>query len=356
MDRWVEHVGPKDESLHFVKPGAFTDFEHMMGLDLEGQRTLFQHHDSPISLLGHRTQGVMDTLFAASCFQLPSVLAMGRHFWLLARALVLFEVSNSDQLNSILWGLVLPQTVVAMDAEEFYMDSLLDPVHVPMKLKGCVGHLRMTTLYVQSDSNMIFFDDVCFENVCFLHTPPHPDRCVSRLRKFVVELRGVCSFQTNVPTAVAVLKHVEFSYGGLRVYRYGDVLCEDVHFHDAKCGLSLHDVGCVSLESHFLGLGTDPFSGFDYCDLALSAEKVGSLDLEDQSFNGVLQIFDVEIFSEFEMVTCYISDADTYIGKITMPEGCDPVFHGITVSLFMNVLPLPRFPLSLFVCCRGADA
>ena len=290
------------------------------------------------------TKGVMDVMFAASCFQLPIVIELGQLFWMFARELIRLRVSTVDHLNFLLWGVVLPQTVLVLDPVTFTLDSLIPPIKTQITIQGRVETQTSddevfetstrTILLVPSNSSLIFLSDV---RLCTL-TVKQVENPAYRQSECVLQFLGFGPRALNL-----YMNGVELVNAGCSVVNYDKVHCNHLSVTDAVVGFlgtNIKDLYLTGTHTHLLE--TEVKTGFYFCDTALSLRDISTFVCAKHTIFNCHVVFDAKISK-----VCVVEDSAiyecTHMGELLTCSNCVPSF--VSCKVIMRV-PLPFVSVS----------
>ena len=320
IQNWEANVGPVESTLHWVGEDLYYHIHCMQKMSLETLQNEFREQRD----LDRLATGVMDVLFLSSCFKLPSVVAMGPCFWVFARELIQLKLSSVDHLNSLLWGLVLPQTVIVLEPKKYALDSLLDPIAVPLTIRGQKDDQGVTTVEVHSQTSLIFFHNTRLHRLRFVQAPSVSVPSTDFLVKF-------CGFGGCKLTAFMV--DVEFVCAGYSVQNYLQVQCNHVHVSRAAVGLSAYSVERLSILGCDSEVMCEGHTGFNGCGIGIQIMDVDHLLVENQVFSGTEKIFHACVKTSSEVKDSN-ADACVSMGVLLMARHFTPVFIDFEVFTF----------------------
>jgi len=327
-----------DDTLHWVDPSLYKTINSMKSLSIEELQAEFQ---TPGSRLCAGVTGVMDLMLVCCCFRLPLVMEMDHLFWHFARALVLLDVDSVDTLNSLLWGLVLPQTVLVLEPKQYNLDSLLVPIFVPITIRGTKDQARLqtTTLGIYSQASLVILNHVRFwhltvARVITANVMPASD--------FLVKLTGWdgCNHK-------AYFWDVEMCDGGISCVLYDLLQCNRLIVRGAECALAVYatETLCVRGWDHHVLLPSER-SAFDQCTLAIKAKDVANVKIEDVKFSRLFEVFNVRASNVCLIENALVSPTCMRLGRILMPQNAACVFTDVEVLFSSLSFPAPCPPLT----------
>lgn len=304
---WCENVGPFEDTLHWRNHTLVKDLERMMGtFTVEELRLCFAIQDAACNAMCHHMSqiciGVMDFFFTTSCFAFPVVLTMGPLFWMFAKAFIVLEVSDSDMLNFLLWDKVLAQTVLALEPTFYAIDSLMDPISVPLTIKGRRGPQGAHTIVaIASHANLWFMCSVRLSTLSLEHyTTDAPSSA-----QFLVRMIGTRGLRLT-----AELTNVDVMGAGIEATNFWTVTCTNVNFEDASCALHVTSAFSLDVKGE---QSDDPLAVtpcFNRCELAISTRDVAHVVLTDQYFEWPLQAFEIRYTADCVMRNCVVEFRD----------------------------------------------
>ncbi len=279
-------------------------------------------------------RGVMDVFFAASCFQKPSIHRMETLFWFLAKEFISLHVDSSDKLNFLLWGSLLPQTVLTLAPIMFHVDSLIPPIEVMLTIEGTSTSVPKDDLVegsfssevlLPSNMGMIFRSDARIINVTFrrlgLSTLPY----VNNLLSFV----GKAGVRNDV-----YLNTVQVYDGGLNAIRCNKVHGRGVVVFGATVGVSLDTVAdFVFTEFVSDGASRFPEAGIFSSRIAFSFHQVDGVEIDSIRVSSVGHVLVGSISNMFVMSNSCI-DYCSCMGHLNVLSDIRPVFHTMLVRFF----------------------
>ena len=335
LQSWSEQVGCMDDTLHWVDPSLYKTINSMKSLSIEELQAEFQ---TPDSRLCSEVNGVMDLMLVCCCFRLPLVMEMDHLFWHFARALVLLDVGSVDTLNSLLWGLVLPQTVLVLEPKQYILDSLLDPIFVPITIRGTKDQatLQTTILGVYSQTSLVFFHHVRFWHLTFARVVT---ASIMPPSDFIVKLIGWDGCKHK-----AYFWDVEMLDGGISCIFFDLLQCNRLLVKGAECALAVYSTKTLCVrgwDQHTL-LPSER-SAFDECTLAIKAKEVVHLKIQDVKFSRLFELFNVRASHVCSIEKSIISPTCMRLGRILMPEDSPCIFTDVEVLLAL----LPLLPACL---------
>lgn len=324
---WVKNVGTVDQTLHWCHDELYAHICTMNGMNDDD----FQHQFVFGSSLDHATVGVMEILFAASCFECPIVVDMGKLFWVFCRELIRIRVSDVDQLNFLLWGQVVDQTVLVLDPVDFHLDSMIPAIQSVISIEGSFvtsreGYNHYTTVYMASHSSLIFHGNARvskliikrFEVLGAAKTP------------FSMIFEGVWGEERKVYIYMLMLHD-----GGCRVKSYNEVHCDCLMVDDAVVGLHAESIKRIYVQQQGHAQAPQGFHpGFSMCETALTLKFVNHFVCTGCYFKNCFVVWDGRIAS-----VCVVQDVSimgcVHMGEILMSPGHHPSFVGVTVCFIL---------------------
>lgn len=332
---WTEKVGSVEDTLHWVAEPLFYHVNHMNHMPFPA---LLEHFLIP-SDLNRFVVGVMDVLFLTSCFNFPVVSEMGGLFWIFARELIQLKLNTSDMLNSYLWGLAMPQTVILLPpiTGGYILDSLLDPIEIEITIQGCLadGHTPYvddtsfhTTIYVYAQSSLTFMSN-------------------TRLLKLSIQKKDFPAMMARCDTLVkfigwgltklsAYITDVEFINGGCFATRYDVVHCDHILVKNTSIGLSVQHVAKLFITGNPPCMLPGPEVSFYRCLLAISAIEVDTFVSGRQIFSKCKNVFYANVKTAFIVEDSAVKDCEA-LGEILMSPGRRPTFVRFTVSTTASI-------------------
>ena len=323
-------MGPMDATMHWASDQLFSYIHSLSKRDLPELQSEFTR----CLTMDGVTTGVMEIMFLSSCFSLPRVKAMDSRFWYLAKHLITLQLGGLDRLNSLLWGLVLPQTVIQLEPQEYYLDSLLPPISVALTVQGKRTSNASTTviIYNQSCLKVLASDGIRLLDLDFVQgeadhsyhlghqeppTEPH---------MYVLEILG-----GNWTNPHVYLSGVTFTGAGFKAKNLAGLNCNHVFVRSAEVGVLLENVreakfmGCApGVESHGL-------NGFHECDIAFMCTDVWQITLSDVKFESVTVLFEMCVRDAISIRDSKSIDCDE-MGFLLMPGCRAPQFWNFDVE------------------------
>jgi len=278
------------------------------------------------TVLDHETRGIMEVMFAVSCFRAGSFESMGSLFWIFVNELIRVQVKDVDHFNLLLWGQTLPQTVLVLAPVVFVMDSMLPGIEHAISIEGTANpdagtttnadYVRRSTIVVPSNTSMVFFNSVRILSVNF--------------KRLVVPYFPVCERCITMTTPVSSgcivwLANMEMFEGGIHVTNYDSVNCLGLTIREAKTGMSVKRV-----QDFFFGSGGREAPVLEKCELAFFMERVNRACFEDICLNQSRVAFDANVSDLFEVRRVAMIQCGS-LGQILMKPGNNPLFHRIMV-------------------------
>jgi hypothetical protein len=329
-----------DATMHWACDQLYLCVHSMSKMPLPELQSEFSRRLS----LDRVTTGVMEVMFLSSCFHLPRVEAMGARFWYFATHLILLKLEGLDRLNSLLWDLVLPQTVIQLEPQEYYLDSLLPPVSVAITIQGRRTPDAATTVIVFSQSCFRVFaqEGIRLFDIDFMQaeadhsmhlrgaerpTPP---------RKYILEVMG-----GNWTNPHVYISGVSFSGAGFKAVNLGSLNCNHVFVCGAEVGVYMENVREAKFMGCAPGIESHGKSGFKECDVALSSTDVWQLSLSDLKFESVSVLFNMCVRDAIN-----VRDSETLwcekMGYLLMPGCRAPAFWNFDVESDTEDLELDK--------------
>ena len=325
VENWIEKMGPMDQTMHWSEEKLYCHICRMLRYPHSQLLLEFQTNSKTDSL----TTGVMDIMFLASCFQLPLVCELGPRFWFFTKELIHLRVSSVDHLNSLLWGLVLPQTVILLDPKPYFMDSDLEAISVDITIKGSKGGASAeeeTVIVVHSKTSLVFIGSVRLVGLKFKQQRHDPNQ--SEYSDTVLSFIG-----WGDDKLLLFMKDVQLVNAGCSVSAYNRAHFCCVSVTDALIGIHVTNVKDVFLSSGDMlcpGTSFDP-PGFFYCDTAIVASDVSVLIAGHQIISHCHTVFDLKVKHTCVVEESTISSCD-HMGKIMTSPNCTPSLIGVSVS------------------------
>lgn len=281
------------------------------------------------TVLDYETKGIMEVLFAVSCFRSASVESMGSLFWIFASELIRIQVHDVDYFNLLLWGQTLPQTVLVLAPVVFQLDCMIPGIENVISIEGTANSsqgvnilgdsVRRSTIVVPTNTSMVFFNSVKISGV--------------DVKRFLVPYAPVCDRCISMTTPVSGGKlvrmmDVEFFGGGLNVSNYDSVCCLGLTIHEAKTGVSVKRV-----QDFFFGSGGRDAPLLDKCELIFLLDGVSKACFEELRFNDCRVAFHANVPDLFEVKRVFMTKCDS-LGQILMKPGNNPFFYRTMVCSF----------------------
>lgn len=337
VDTWINKIGSMEKTMHWAKEELYHQIHRMMRLSDE--KLAFELH--PGSITDSMTNGVMDVMFLASCFNFPLVRVMGDRFWSFTKELINLQVSSSNHLNSLLWGLVLPQTVVILDAKRYEMDPLLTPISVDITIKGSyletASHslqsdqvVEKTVLAVNSETKLFFTASARLMGITFEQV--HYSSLVSKRSDTVMEFMG-----WGFDPLVLFMKDVHLVNAGCSVSAFDKVHCSQCSVTDSELGFHVTNVKDLFFSGGdlFYPKGSGVKTGFFNCELSLYVRDVFYLLVCQQHFDHCDTVFDFKVQNRCIVENCKISSCNC-MGAIMTSPNCTPSLIDLVVSLSLS--------------------
>lgn len=326
MSDWEAGVGNVDETLHWVKEPLFLHVHRMKCMPLRSAVLEF-HTNSDLWRLAY---GVMDVMFVTSCFKLPVMANMGNIFWIFARELICLQVQSGDMLNSLLWGMVLSQTVIHLPsspvgAEFFEIDSLMDPISAEISIYGCRRGEGRTTINVCSHASLVFLSSVRLSSITFNH-----QKSSEHLWKVdsVLGFHGWKMSPLNLSMNDVIVQN-----GGVSISDYTFVHCNNLFVKNAAFGVRAVGVKRLFITGIVMEGGSGVFTGFSQCETVLRTQNVREISLGRLVINDCPRLFDVEVSEIMVFGNSLVARCES-MGSIMMPVSLRASFINIVVSLF----------------------
>lgn len=325
LREWETNVGPITKTLHWSSNEFIVYVRNLFPLSSQERRKQFVFGSD----LDDELLGVMDVAFAASCFMKSDIASMGQLFWIFAKELLRVYVSSTDELNFLLWGTLLPQTVLFLAPITFYMDCMIPPIETVMTIEGTVcadGSSPCTEVRLQSSECLIF-------------------RANTRITGIVFRRTGLRTSHANAPNTFlgfvgkkdapvhVCLSLVQAFDGGLYFMKCGKVKLRGVAVSNAISGLMLDTVE-EFVFNRFPGAETDTsFSdvGVFNCYNAFSLDGVKSVEMNGIRVRNVQNVFSGSVSDTFVMGTSCI-DSCRSMGNLLVFSNIRPVFQSVLVS------------------------
>lgn len=283
------------------------------------------------SNLDDELHGVMDVVFAASCFPKPDVAAMGQMFWIFAKALLRVYVSSTDELNFLLWGNLLPQTVLFLAPTVFYLDSLIPPIETVLTIEGSMHEdesRAMTEIKIHCNGTLIFRADTRIIGVFFhrMQSRPNGVDSISSMLSFI----GKREAPLNI-----TLTLVKISKGGVLLTKCGRVWLQGVSVFRSIAGFLLETVDEFVFNRYPVSETDTAFKdvGIFNCNFAFSFHDVKTVELTHIRVHGVENVFSGSVLDTFLMSTSCI-DSCASMGNLLMISDIRPVFQSVMVKIW----------------------
>ncbi len=318
-------MGQTDETLHWCSTSYYACISRMYKTSASELASFLSFG----TVLDHEARGIMEVMFAVSCFRAGSFESMGSLFWIFVNELIRVQVKDVDHFNLLLWGQTLPQTVLVLAPVVFVMDSMLPGIEHAISIEGTANpdadtttnadYVRRSTIVVPSNTSMVFFNSVRILSVNF--------------KRLVVPYFSVCERCITMTTPVSSgrivwLANMEMFEGGIHITNYESVNCLGLTIREAKTGVSVKRV-----QDFFFGSGGREPPVLEKCELAFFMEKVNKAYVEDIRLNHIKVAFDVSVSELFEVKRVAMIQCGS-LGRILMKPGNNPLFHGIMVRGF----------------------
>jgi hypothetical protein len=328
-----------------VKEDLFYQVSQANHLCLQGLCSSFL----PASDLYRHAEGVMDVMFITSCFNFPVRVQMGDLFWTFANEFIKLKVHSGGLLNSLLRGLVLPQTVIILPATSvgFKIDPLLPPIKFDVTISGYHGPAlpdgtrERTILHVEHQTFLLFQGNVRMSSLSFVHTQsispmPHSDLIIC--------------FHGWERTPLEVIIHDVTFDAGVSIFSYETVRCNHVLIRGAKIGMDVLNANRLFITGDLAEMALGKENGFDGCNLALRLRKVNEVTLGRLVVSKCSKVFDVCVHRFFILGNSVVSRC-VAMGSLLMPVNRRASFFDFAVSLhFFAVTGL----FALLTCCVGS--
>jgi hypothetical protein len=321
VSNWEQRVGPMEATMHWASDQMYgwihrANTRDLASLQLEFTRRRF---------LDPVTTGVMEVFFVSSCFQLPRVKAMGQRFYALANRIILLSLTTTDDLNLMLYDVVLPQTVIMLEAHTYHLDSFHPPITVALTIQGCRTEQGSTSLviYCQSALKVWSKEGIRFYDIDFAQGP-------SSAVAPADWLLDICGDRWCNP--VVHLSCVTFSGAGFKVTDVGSLYCNFVAVDQANVGVCMDHVrDIIFVGSNDKEVARTTHAGFENCELAMRATDCYRLSIAHQTYGDCKSVFDM-CLRETCLVRDSIIDECNKLGCILM-AGCRcPVFTNVQVD------------------------
>lgn len=336
---WEDSVGGVEESLHWVKESLFSHIRCMKSMPLHMSVLEFQ----PNAVLWRLAYGVMDVMFATSCFKPPVMAKMGNLFWIFARELICLRIQSGDMLNSLLWGLVLPQTIIRLPAspvgaEFFEIDSLMDPISAEISIYGCRSDEGRTTVNVCSHASLVFLSCVRLSSITFVH---------KQSPTLAGKVESVLSFHGwRVSPLQLFMTDIIIQNGGISISDYSLVHCNNLFVQQASVGVRAVGVKRLFITGVLVFGMAGVNTGFSRCATVLRTQDVHEISLGRLVISDCSKLFEVEgcelmVFGNSLVARCQS------LGSIMMPVSLRASFINVVVSLCLMLSTLWT-PLDIF--------
>jgi hypothetical protein len=339
ISAWVNRVGGVEETLHWVKNSLFSRVNCVKYMTLPNMARELQCN----SALWAIAYGVMDVMFVTSCFQLPVMQRMGDLFWVFAKEIINLRIQSGDMLNSLLWGMVLPQTIICLPHTPtgFVLDSLLDPISVDVTIQGCERSAGRTVIYVYSHTSLTFLSGARLNGITFVH------RASSSPMAKVGTVLQFCGWKLS-PLEV-FMNDVVVECGGVCLSDYHVVHCNHLFVRNAPVGVSVSGVNRLFITGiSIAGISGGDNTGFDSCETALRIRNVCEVSLGRIVVSNCARLFDAEVGDIFVFGNSMILKCGE-IGSILMPVGRRASFINLVVCLCSPFLSaLMRWLIPMF--------
>jgi hypothetical protein len=346
ISAWVDGVGAVEETLHWVKDSLFSRVNCMKYMTLPNIARELQRN----SVLWGVAYGVMDVMFVTSCFKLPVMQRMGDLFWVFAKEIIKLHIQSGDMLNSLLWGMVLPQTIICLPHSPtgFVIDSLLDPISADITIQGCEKSAGRTIIYVYSHTSLTFLSSVRMNSVTFVH------RASSSPMPKVGTVLQFCGWKLS-PLEV-FMNDVFVECGGICLSDYHVVHCNNLFVRGASVGVSVSGVTRLFITGISIeGVSGGDNTGFDSCETGLRVRNVREVSLGRIVVSNCARLFDAEVGDMFVFGNSMILKCGE-IGSILMPVGRRASFVNLVVRLCSSFLDaLMRWLIRMFFLCRRSS-
>lgn len=346
MRTWIEKVGPS--SSYWCTISFFTRVSEIYKTPLDNCKDQFKFG----SCLDEDTNGVMEILFAASCFMSPRLVNMGSLFWVFTREIIRVNVSSVDQLNSLLWNQLLPQTILALEPIVYCLDCLLPGIDIVLSIEGIPqaphGKLAPSTdkkrpvIMIPSNSSLVFYNNARLSCLDIQRIEvPHAQRQDNALT-----FKAVRGDRREVRLA-----DICVTGGGIRIEKYDFVRCACISVTGATVGLTIRNVrdfyfggGRRSSHGHFI----DP--KIEQCGIAIAIKPACRVICEEVSVSDCGTVFSVSVSDDFLVKRATLQRCGS-MGEVFMTPGLRPVFFETMVWIFFNI-QWQRF-LTCFCCSLG---
>lgn len=329
MRAWIEKVGP--QSSYWCSIGFFTRVSEMYNMSPDDLSDQFKFG----SYLDEETCGVMELFFVASCFKSPVTVNMGMLFWVFAREMIRVRISDVDQLNALLWGQLLSQTILVLDPVVFALDCLLPGIDVVLSIEGTTsdpslstdGTKRKPVIMVPSNTSLVFYNSARLSSLDIQRL----DVPNSQRRDSVFTFKGMRGDRREVRIA-----DMSLIGGGVSIDKYDFVRCTSVSVSNSDVGVSVKNVrdfyfggGYRSSREHFVA------PRFVECDLAMSFKTVCRVICEEMYVSRCKTVFKASVSDDF-LVRRATFDCCKCLGEVLMTPGLYPLFYETMVGLFLN--------------------
>lgn len=317
-------MGPVEETLSWCSSSFYVCISKMYKVNVSDLNSAFSFG----TVLDYETKGIMEVLFAVSCFRSASVEAMGSLFWTFARELIRIQVHDVDYFNLLLWGQTLPQTILVLDPIVFQLDCMIPGIENVISIEGTAnsshgvndleGSVRRSTIVVPTNTSMVFFNSVKISGI--------------DVKRFLVPYSPVCERCISMTTPVSCGKlvrmmDVEIFGGGVNMSNYESVCCLGITIHEAKTAVSVKRV-----KDFFFGSGGRDAPLLDRCELLFMLDGVSKACFEELHFKECRMVFHANVPDLFEVKRVAMTKCDS-IGQILMKPGNNPFFYRTMVCL-----------------------
>lgn len=324
IKNWEENVGSLGMSLPRSSPGLVPFISRLSYLTLPALQTAFvenvRNHEGLV--------GIMDLMFFVSGFDTARRRDMGGMFWLFAKHVIQLEVADSDRLNLLLYGRVLPQTIICMTDTEYILDALIPVIACDISIRGfqtCNDQGAVVTRTLLTlRSELSFSQDVDIDTVNIRSVRPS-------LVKFSLDFTG--DFDKPVYQQVA-LKNLGILGGGIQCQNLKVFQMLDVSVRNCSIGLYLNNVEYCFIYSTRNMVSPNRLASFKHCESALYLCMVRHVDVRSYLFCNCKEVLDGLVHGSLEMTNNTMWRVGR-VGSVWMPEGKAVISSGNKV------------------CCRG---
>ena len=307
---WEENVGCLGMSLPRSSPGLVPFISKLSYLTLPALKTEFiesvRNHEGLV--------GIMDLMFFVSGFDTTRRRNMGGMFWLFARHIIQLEVADSDRLNLLLYGRVLPQTIICLTDAEYILDGMIPKITCDLSIRGfqtCNDQGAVVTRTLMTlRSELSFSRDVDIDTVN-----------IRRLRPSLVNFSLDFTGDFDRPTYQQVaLKNLGILGGGIQGQNLKVFQLLDVSIRNCSIGLYLNNVDYCFLYSTRNMVSPNRLASFSHCESAMYLCMVGRVDVRSYLFRNCKEVMDGLVHHSFDMTNNTMWRVGR-MGSVWMPEG-----------------------------------